>query len=63
MELLESIAYDNASCAQKAEEARAAAGEYEDDGYESVEVRNVPDIVNPGTQEYQDGGRFEIWGN
>jgi hypothetical protein len=63
MELLESIAYDNANYAQKAEEAREAAGEYEDDGYESVEVRDLPDIVKPGTAlAYQDGGHFEIWG-
>ena len=64
MELLESISYDNANYAQKAQEVAEAASEYEDDGYESVEVRNVQDIVNPGTaQAYQDGGHFEIWGN
>lgn len=61
-ELLESISYDNANSASKAEEARCAAGEYEDDGYNNVEVRNVPDIVGKGANAYQDGGHFEIWG-
>ena len=61
-ELLESISYDNANAAQKADEARTAAGEYEDDGYKNVNVRNVPDIVGHGANAYQDGGRYEIWG-
>ena len=64
MELLQSISYDNANYAQKAQEAQEAAGECVDDGYTDVEVKDVQDIVNEGTSgAYQDGGHFEIWGN
>lgn len=62
MELLETISYDNADHASKATEAREASVIWEDDGY-TVEVRDVADILKAGTSEaYQDGGRFEIWG-
>ena len=62
MEKLETVAYDNANKAQKADYAREASGQWEDDGY-ITEIRDVPYIMNADTANaYLDGGRFEIWG-
>lgn len=62
MEKLETVVYDNANKAQKADYAREATGEWEDDGY-ITEIRDVPYIANANTAAaHLDGGRFEIWG-